>query len=488
MSLINQMLRDLESRRGGSSSRPVPVPGAEPEPVGRTAGKRRLGLLLVAGLALSGLVWAALDRFPGARSTPLAVAVLSTPAVVPLPSVPPQDPPVMIGAPGLAVEQPATDQPVAPVVPETAALSDPPAGELTGAVVEPPAPGLLARRAAVRMVTLLDLGLLETGDSSRLVLEFERIPEYRVVRDGSSGKLLQLLFSATGIGASVEIPQLQGALMETLSLVPEQRDLLLTVGLRDAVRLQELKLPADAFHGQRLVLDLQQLPPIAESPQPVRREPAVAPSGASPVASSARKKMSKTEPLLSREGQALQAYRDGLEQLERGQTGAAENNFARALTLQPQLLAARLEQIGLMVRAGRRAEAEQLLLSGIQGDPASSELRKTYARWLLNEQQVEKAIGVLDSEPLPEIAADLEYHALLAALLQESGRFAEAAGRYEKLLAVRPREALWWLGLAITREQSGALAAARQAYQQALASPGLRPDLAEYSRSRLEVL
>jgi len=83
---------------------------------------------------------------------------------------------------------------------------------------------------------------------------------------------------------------------------------------------------------------------------------------------------------------------------------------------------------------------------------------------------------------------DQEYHALLAAVLQETGQYAAAAESYASLLRVNSRQPLWWLGRGIALEQSGKPDQARDAYRRALAIQGLRQDLQDYVRGRLQVL
>lgn len=198
--------------------------------------------------------------------------------------------------------------------------------------------------------------------------------------------------------------------------------------------------------------------------------------------------MNKTATLLSAEEQALRAYRSGLDKLAGNQIGAAEIDFVAALRLNPLLLPARLQQVALLLKTQRRADAEDLLRSGLQLHPQHPQLRKALARLLFDQGQLAEAINTLEAQPLPKMGEDLEYHALLAALWQEAGRYKEAADRYEHLLQARPREALWWLGLAVAREQSGDLAAARIAYRQTLEMSGLRPDLIEFVQNRLQLL
>jgi MSHA biogenesis protein MshN len=99
-----------------------------------------------------------------------------------------------------------------------------------------------------------------------------------------------------------------------------------------------------------------------------------------------------------------------------------------------------------------------------------------------------EAIKVLRAQPVPAIDQDLEYYALLAALLQETGQFAAAAQAYAGLLKLRPETAIWWFGLGVSMDQTGDFDQARNAYRKALALPGLSADVQKYVQSRLQVL
>jgi MSHA biogenesis protein MshN len=106
----------------------------------------------------------------------------------------------------------------------------------------------------------------------------------------------------------------------------------------------------------------------------------------------------------------------------------------------------------------------------------------------MQQQRSGEAVELLQRDPLPAVAADLEYHALYAAALQEQKRFEEAGQLYRQLVNLRPQQAVWWMGLAISMDQAGSNEQARGAYEQAIALPGLRSDLHDYIRGRLQIL
>ena len=171
-----------------------------------------------------------------------------------------------------------------------------------------------------------------------------------------------------------------------------------------------------------------------------------------------------------------------------------------------------------MLRAGRWAEARQVLadLTAVQDAPLS---RHVVAKRLLVEGQFRQALDLLPesvaqtSAPLrllrarallesgaldaalsmllyrvPGVAEHTEYHVTLATLLHQGGHHDDAASRWAELIAWDDSQAPWWVGLAIALESGGQREAARRAFQQASALPGLPPSLADYVRQRLQFL
>jgi tetratricopeptide (TPR) repeat protein len=468
MSLINQMLRDLESRRSNAGDEPS---AAElPQPVDFTHKSRRRLWLAAGALVLIGLIWFGREQLTADRLTTQQQLSPSPPAETTAPTV------SLLAAVSTAPQ--AAKEPVSPVTPAEV-VSTPPVAPVEPLQIKP-AEGL----------QLLSLGIIEAADGVRLMLEFPRAPNYQLLNDGQDGQALKLLFPATTIGTAMTIPQSHGSLVQGLKLVQQQQDLLLLVALQAPVQLRALTLPTDAYYGQRLLLELTPRIEAGDQPDPAGKTLSAdlpAPVEVPVEMPVVVKRLSKTESLTP-EQQAGLNYQTGLAQWRAGNGSSAVLSFSQALALQPQLVEARLQLIELLLQQQDKQAAEQQLQTGLRLQPESRKLRKRYAHLLLAAQRLSEAIGVLSAPPVPVIAADLEYYALWAALLQENGQHGAAGKVYAQLLEVRPREALWWLGLATSEEQAGAPAAAQKAYQQALQFPGLRPDLEKYIRDRLQVL
>lgn len=477
MSLINQMLRDLESRRK-KENRQLPAGENPTASTGRGFSWRPVSVV-AGGLLLAGVIWFGIDLVPkvptgvsasgGVESKEPPVARLAQPDAV------------------IAVADRQRNQPlvVVPVVtpPAIAALPNP-------LVVEPRAENrTLTTTSSVDMVTdLLNLGVLEAATVTRLMLEFEQRPKYEwsFVDPGKTQLCVELPHVA--MRTDMVLPAIGGPVVKKIELQQTKNGLQLAVVVAQQVEMKTLELPADPFHGQRLLLEFTLPASVAHANQKVQTSATRLAADSLGSGTQPSNRVSKTVLNLSREEQAEQAYQSALEKLGYEDFAAAEVTLSHALILNPRLLKARLQLIELLQNLRRADEAEKLLQLGLQLHPMSPELRKGYARCLLDAGNLSDALSILQPQPQPEIVDDLEYHALLAALFQETGEHQSAITAYRHLLDIRPQEGLWWMGLAISLDQSGAAVKAKDAYQQAIALPGLRPDLQDYIHNRLQLL
>jgi MSHA biogenesis protein MshN len=183
------------------------------------------------------------------------------------------------------------------------------------------------------------------------------------------------------------------------------------------------------------------------------------------------------------------------------ESGAASNEFRRALTLANQ---------------GRVAEAEPLLAAVLKADPAHTNARQLYvsllveqARRLLqdglalapshagfslalarihaSQREYDAALAVLDKAD-PAEASGSSFQTLRAAVLQRLGRHAEAVPAYQNALRASPQQAASWLGLAISYEALGRGNDARDAYRRSLEVGPLAAAAREYAEARMRAL
>lgn len=171
-----------------------------------------------------------------------------------------------------------------------------------------------------------------------------------------------------------------------------------------------------------------------------------------------------------------------------------EQDYARAEALLESLHQRQpdnQEVTGLLARAylghGQQARVLNWLPAQLGKNADDSELRVLLARAQLQSGQASAAVTTLASRR-PLLAADPGYHALLAATFQQAGQWQESAEVYRQLVDLRPAQAAWRLGLAIALEQLGQPDEALGHYRQALQGKELDGAAREFAGSRAQAL
>lgn len=198
--------------------------------------------------------------------------------------------------------------------------------------------------------------------------------------------------------------------------------------------------------------------------------------------------MHKRQRPLTPAQRAEQAYRYALAEFARGDASKGEQSLRAALRMEPDYLPAREVLAGVLLRGGRLVEAGELLREGLQRAPDHALFARLYARVLLAQGQTDAAVHLLERHRHAAGAQQPDYDALLAALYQRSGRYAQAAGLYRRLVILRPGAGAWWLGLGLALEGAGKSGQAVEAYRQALGTGALPAASRTYVQQRLSVL
>lgn len=473
MSLINNMLRDLESRnkQGGNDTLSADAPMVE---IGPENNRRKLFFccLFVLVIAAAGLSLKAVPTFISEEpEVQLAAAQQERIA---------DDRDESFSFVN-ASDQTEILRPLIPVVaeePSVEAKHDPVVVENDDAIL------------------LSALSVEEDVDRAQIRLDFARMPDYRLLQNGSSTEPLIVSFSATRLGAGFDMPDMQAGMIKNISLRPQKDTLQLLIDMKDQMLVRGLQVIEGEDHAYQLLIDLKaekdHIEPIvstvvnsreqAQTQVETAPEPEPLPISIVPVVAEGVSK--KVEPLALDQ----QAFLLGMEELQRRNLNAAQAAFEQTLQINPQMADARMQLVDLLFLRGQVKQAEAQLRQGQDVSSDNIPLRKQFVRFLLQQQRSLEAIGLLQSKPKPAIAEDLEYHALLAAALQESAQFKKAGELYRQLVTLRPQQPVWWMGLAISMDQSGISRQARIAYERAAALPGLSPDLHNYIQSRLQAL
>lgn len=157
------------------------------------------------------------------------------------------------------------------------------------------------------------------------------------------------------------------------------------------------------------------------------------------------------------------------------------------LNKKPDYKIARQSLAALLIQLGRYQDASQVIHEGKRLHLGDTTFIEMEARMLLAQNRTQEAEALL-SATRPPIEKNLDYYAMLAAVYQKQKKIDQAAALYEKLVSLRPDQSNWWLGLGMAREALGDKNATLEAYQQALAYQQLSPDVAGFVQNKISAL
>lgn len=453
MSVINQMLRDLQARQSDATdSQRTAVAGlaaaSQPGPA-----RRPLRWWIALGvLALALLAWAAWAVLPTTGSLPSPQAQAPSP-----PARAPETPP-------------------------------PTAGDIAEAA---PAP------AAVEPEISTVIGTV-TPDGYRLELVLTAAPDSlpALESDETDGRIE---FDGVGLRDDVSVPATASPL-QSLTLHSEDGHAVLSYALAGPARVRfgrsdaQTRLRLEFFAKAEPEPEPESMPVPAETAAAGRTAAASAPTQAAPaqetpeetVPAVATADVKRPAPPSAAE-RAEAAYADAMDRLRRGDPRAAETGLREALQLQPGHRGALEALAGLLLREGRAEPASDLLASALVRFPGDPGLLQLYARSRHALNDVAGAVAVLE-HGLATSRPDAGYYAFLAALYQQQRDYEGAAAFYGRALEQAPRRADWWAGLGIALEGQGDRQAALEAYRRALADAALAPRLRTYLNARVATL
>ena len=489
MSLINDMLRDLENRgggRGGDALKGIRAAGVSG---GRRRALWKLGGLVLLVVAAAGVYGLYRHQAGHAFTTQHAEAVPRALAAVKTPSSAPREPAAEAMVPAAKAEPQAAPQAkravelrrvrlirhdtgfelrltLARAVHNELQVSD--SGRrltisLADAVMAAEMPDLVGRFDYVR-----EVGVNNQPDGLGLVLGFQRpVKAQAVLTDsGTDGAVLKVMIYPTQPEiASASGHQPTGEAPPTAHTAPkpdgqgsqEQTP----ASPKNPARDQTIKAPSEPLVRKSSV-DSE---PKSDGPSVVH----------------------KSNMLSSADVAVERRYRRALEAIDQDRLKEAGRLLQDVLDAAPDNVPARITLARVYQRLGRNQDALDLLRKGMARQPDSVDLAEYYGRTLASLGKQESAIRVL-RKAAPDDVGNGDYWALLAALEQQAGHDAQARVRYMALVKAHPDNAIWWVGLAISSERLGKRRDALAAYGRALRSGSLDPAVARYVDARVDAL
>ncbi len=172
--------------------------------------------------------------------------------------------------------------------------------------------------------------------------------------------------------------------------------------------------------------------------------------------------------------------------LASGQVRDAAKELRAVLELDPGLGEARVQLTMLYLGQGRIERAKQLLETGYRINPADSNIADVYIRFLTEQGEYDRALELMNGQ-LRQNPANAETLALAAALQYRMQNFDASASYYRQALAIKPGEALWWMGLGVSLDQDRQAAEALSAYRRSN-TPVLDTNLKRFVTGRITAL
>lgn len=180
-------------------------------------------------------------------------------------------------------------------------------------------------------------------------------------------------------------------------------------------------------------------------------------------------------------------YREGKLAIESGEVINAIDKLYSAVRLDPNNQRARVALIEILLEQGDKTAVKEILSVGLELKPSHVNMAKIMAQILAEEGNNRLALLYLE-RALPDVNQDPEYHALVAALLQRESRHKEAIVFYRNVLSVNTGNGIWWMGLGISLEATGAGQQALAAYHRARQDNNISSQIASYLDGRINRL
>ncbi|GAB6057780.1 tetratricopeptide repeat protein [Desulfonatronum parangueonense] len=459
MSLINDMLRDLQGRRISQTRTRSGLPGGI-RPVSRNSGSRSgallLGLLLIAGLAGAGAwqFWPSdqsetIAHDPAALSMPAASPPIREPITSERPHAEPDELPstntvaaVPVADQGIAV---SADSPLVHVAAEPTSTS----GSLPvrGRDVAPGSPAAPVQGGKVASGSAV--GQDSAGEEAGGEVPHKADLEIRPTQDGGSGiaEAVPGEHAAAGSQESGQRPVAEDGPK------PEEPPY---------AKLEEVII-AEGWH--RPGLWDENPPPSFADPLPRKGHFSLTHAG---------------------KGTIRDNYQRGLTALERGNFREAEDLLRHALRDDPGHEPSLDAMLTILLRQERTVDAVGLLSRAVNQGLLSPRLTMILARLHAGLAAHEQALDVLES--IPEAERPAEFHALRGFVFQQLGQHEQAARAFGDAVRGGLHTGTNWSGLGIALEGLGRKSEAREAFRRGLELGIANERLAQYVSARYAAL
>ncbi|MFY0678788.1 MAG: tetratricopeptide repeat protein [Neptuniibacter sp.] len=224
--------------------------------------------------------------------------------------------------------------------------------------------------------------------------------------------------------------------------------------------------------------------PVQKMQKPVTKTTALASAQTVVVDSRPMQPIKKTQRIASDEESVIQARKF----VQKGQLAEALRVLEKRIDQNNEGSSSSRGYLAtLLLSSGMHQEAQLLLQESLQIHADDFTLRKLQSRLLLSQGNTAESLSLL-RQSLPMVKEDPEYHELLATAYQQQGMYEQAAKVYFTLLQHKNNTPRWWVGMAYSLELDKRYGEALRAYRSAVQIPGISASLKTYAEQRLQTL
>ncbi len=178
-------------------------------------------------------------------------------------------------------------------------------------------------------------------------------------------------------------------------------------------------------------------------------------------------------------------YSLALKDFEKGRSHEAEDHLSKAITESPSNEDARQMLAALMVDNKKMHEAQSLLAEGLTLNPHQTSFRMSVARIQFESGDKQSALETL-LQGEADAKKDAEYQNFLATLLQRAERHEEAITHFSIASQLQPLNPNTFVGLGVSLQTLGKNDEAQNAYARALSNENLTAELRAFLEQRLK--
>lgn len=368
-------------------------------------------------------------------------------------------------------------------------------------------PGQSLVDAKAHLVPVRNIRMAEHHDRFRIVLDFpERIYE-RVKQIPVDNGRVQYKLRDVYLDTMQHRFFRENVFLKSIHIEDQRNVLTLELTMQEGMISSYNELPIEQSNMYRIVIDIQ--PMISGGKEPVAISKTLSPKQHQINKKSLTGNKTETEEdvaeiqsgiadhndgsnidikrSVSNQVHASTVYRNALNLLRSGRQEAAITELRRTITLKPALPEA-LETLSvLLLKTGQIAEAGLILEQSHNINPEHIGFVKLYGRFLVDGGRYTEAEKVLSTAWLRG-ADDADYLALFAVVAQQLNQHQKAVNAYVKALGINAKQGGWWIGMAISLEALGKKEEARRAYIAAREHGILDEKLLRYAESRMQKL